>query len=134
MKASTKYRKGSKKYWKAVAKEQEKIADDLFTQLQGRAGELQEIDIALRDAEMPGPSFQEWADQLAKFFLELAHKRGVTVRPFPGAHLATFSPVASSPKSLQRNSTQGSGASTFSEAQDNGEHELVTVDDVTARS
>lgn len=130
MKASTSYRKGSKKYWKAKAKEQEKIADDLFTQLQGRAGELQEIDLMLRNAEMPGPSLPEWADQLASFFLELAHKRGVTPRPFPGAAHGVVSSRHSSPRS----STKGSGVNTFSEAPDNGEHELVTVDDVTARS
>lgn len=131
MKASTKYRKGSKKYWKAVAKEQEKIADDLFTQLQGRAGELQEIDIALRDAEFPGPSLTDWADQLASFLLELAAKRGVTPRPFPGASPGVVSSPRSTPKSSTLAPLSGSG---WGEAPDNGEHELVTVDDVTARS
>ena len=133
MKASTKYRKDSRKYWKARAIEQMRIADDLFTQLQGRAGELQEIDLALRDAEFPGPSLPEWADQLATFFLELAHKRGVTPRPFPGAALAVDSSPRSTPKSSTPAPLSGSGWG-WGEAADNGEHELVTVDDVTARS
>lgn len=132
MKASFKYRKGSKKYWKAKAKEQERIADQLFTQLQQRAGELEAIDTALRNAEMPGPTLPEWADQLAKFFLELAHKRGVTPRPFPGAAFGTISSVASTSRSSTRAHPSPYGGPR--EALDNGEHELMTVDDVTARS
>lgn len=117
-------RKG-RKYWKAEAKRLDRVADELLTQLQQRAGELAEIDLMLSNAEMPGPTLPEWAEQLSTFFLELAHKRGVTPRPFPGAKLHV---------PLSQGSGRGSSTPPPYEAPDNGEHELITVDHVTARS
>lgn len=116
-------RKG-RKYWKAEAKRLERVTDELFTQLQARANDLKDVDLALRDAQFPGPTLTAWADQLATFFFELANKRGVTPLPFPGA----MQPFTSSEGHLPVNSIPP-GLVSSAEAQDNGIHELITVDD-----
>lgn len=63
--------------WKARAKEQERIADELFVQLQQRTAELAQIDGLLYDAQLPGPTIDAWAQQVRDLLTELVRLRGI---------------------------------------------------------
>ena len=75
----------SKKKWKKRAKEQERLADDMFLQAQQRGQELAAIDQFLHDLQLPGPSLNDWAMQMANALTELASLRGISGNPFLGS-------------------------------------------------
>lgn len=63
--------------WKRRAREQERIADDLFSQLQLRAAELQRVDDLLVNAELPGPTIEAWVMQVRNLLSSLVTERGI---------------------------------------------------------
>ena len=75
----------SKKKWKKRAKEQERLADDMFLQAQQRGQELAAVDQFLHDLQLPGPSLNDWAMQMADALVKLASLRGITGNPFLGS-------------------------------------------------
>lgn len=66
-----------KKTWKARAKRADRQADELLSQLQARAAELQVIDEALATVEFPGPTLEDWAKQMSGFLMNLVKIRGI---------------------------------------------------------
>jgi len=67
----------SKKKLKKKAKQQAHIADELFVQVGLLAGQLSEVDEILRNAELPGPTIEAWAQQVRDVFSELIRARGI---------------------------------------------------------
>ena len=75
----------SKKKWKKRALRAEKEAHELFSQATARATELAQIDMLLREAEFPGPTFDAWAAQVSQLLTKLVEMRGIQPkdpRPF----------------------------------------------------
>lgn len=91
----------SKKKLKRRAKEQERLADDMFLQAQQRGQELAAIDQFLHDLQLPGPTLQEWAMQMRDALVKLGQMRGITANPTLGlAGLSNMSPSESSSPSI----------------------------------
>ena len=90
----------SKKKLKRRAKEQERLADDMFLQAQQRGQELAAIDQFLHDLQLPGPTLNDWAMQMAEALTHIANMRGVSGNPFLGSrgqfHSAPSKPSVSS--------------------------------------
>lgn len=85
----------SKKKWKERAKQQERIADDLFRQVTMLSSQLVAMDSILSDAELPGPTIEAWAQQVRDLLSSLVKERGIVrsrfYPPSPVSALATSS-------------------------------------------
>ena len=91
----------SKKKLKRRAKEQERLADDMFLQAQQRGQELAAIDQFLHDLKLPGPTLNEWALQMRDALVKLGQMRGITANPTLGlTGLSNMSPSESSGPSI----------------------------------
>lgn len=122
----------SKKKWKERAQAQERLANDLFSQLQARAGELQRIDQLLHDAEFPGPTIDAWCAQMQQFLNRLVEERGIVKKSYSGGPYDTKTvPSSSGPSSRPPTGTVLSKTPMMDQTPD-GEYKFLEPTDLTA--
>ncbi|AZS06602.1 hypothetical protein SEA_JACOREN57_35 [Mycobacterium phage JacoRen57] len=110
---------GKKKELKKELKHQERIADDLFRQMQDRSHELARVDELLLNAQLPGPTIEAWAQQVRDLFRELVRLRGLqplgaNIAAIAGAQPQVISPIQGPP-----------------EAEDNGTYSFLSDADLS---